>query len=67
MLEAKKRPLMKVRSRLMDQEPGASAQSGRPEDALLELYELLEKHAPSWYTEGHHDRAASALRLVKQP
>lgn len=67
MLEPKKQPAMNARSRFMDREPGASARSGRPEDALVELYELLETHAPSWYTEGHHDRAESALRSVKQP
>jgi len=39
--------------------------STRREDALLELYELLETYAPSWYTEGHHDRVESALRLAK--
>jgi hypothetical protein len=38
----------------------------RATDALAELYELLEKYAPTWYTQRHHEKAASALRLVKK-
>jgi len=36
------------------------------EDALLELYNLLEEYAPSWYTEEHHNRAESALRSLRR-
>jgi len=32
--------------------------------ALTALYELLEAHAPVWYTEGHRAKAAAALRVV---
>ena len=32
--------------------------------ALAELYELIEKYAPMFYTKLHHDHAAKALRLV---
>ena len=28
---------------------------------LRELFELLEDYAPTWYTEEHHNRLASAL------
>jgi hypothetical protein len=35
-------------------------------DVLAELYELLEKYAPTWYTQNHHEKAESALRLVKK-
>jgi hypothetical protein len=38
----------------------------RATDALAELYELLEKYAPTWYTQSHHEKAESALRLVKK-
>jgi transposase len=38
----------------------------RATDALAELYELLEKYAPTWYTQRHHEKAASTLRLVKK-
>ena len=31
-------------------------------NALLELYNLLEEYAPTWYTQEHHDRAEAALR-----
>lgn len=42
---------------------------------LLELFELLETYAPSWYSEEQRDRAIAALnysdkaalRLVKPP
>ena len=34
-------------------------------EALKTLYDLLEEHAPSWYTEEHHDKAEAALRSVK--
>ena len=35
---------------------------------LLELFELLEEYAPMWYTEDHHNRAASALgNLLLKP
>jgi hypothetical protein len=33
--------------------------------AFLELFELLEEYAPTWYTEQHHERAFSALRVLK--
>lgn len=35
-------------------------------DTLGELYELLERYAPTWYTRQHHERAESALQLVKK-
>jgi hypothetical protein len=28
---------------------------------LLEIFELLEAYAPTWYTEDHHRRATAAL------
>lgn len=31
-------------------------------DALAELHNLLEGHAPLWYTRRHHQRAESAFR-----
>lgn len=34
-------------------------------EALKALYDLLEAHAPSWYTQEHHDKAEAALRLVE--
>lgn len=39
--------------------------SVRVGDALKMLYDLLEAHAPTWYTEEHHDKAEAALRSVK--
>jgi hypothetical protein len=37
-------------------------QSARVAKALRELYDILESHAPRWYTQEHHERAESALR-----
>jgi hypothetical protein len=33
----------------------------RAKEALKVLFELLEAHAPSWYTKEHHDEATTAL------
>ena len=35
-------------------------------DALSNLHDLLEEYAPPWYTEAHHERVESALRLLKR-
>ena len=35
--------------------------------ALQELFSLLEKYAPSWYTWEHHEKAESALRDEREP
>ena len=32
-------------------------------EVLLELFNLLEQYAPSWYKEEHHNRAVAALDL----
>lgn len=37
-------------------------QSARLATALRDLYDILESHAPQWYTQEHHERAESALR-----
>ncbi len=37
-----------------------------PSEVLAELFELLEEYAPSWYTEERHDRALSALRILRR-
>jgi hypothetical protein len=34
--------------------------------ALNTLYDLLEAHAPTWYTEADHDKAADALHCRGQ-
>ena len=36
------------------------------ESAILELYNLLESYAPSWYTQEHHNHVESALRSIKR-
>jgi hypothetical protein len=41
-------------------------QLARAADVLAELYELLEKYAPTWYTQHHHEKADSVLRLLKK-
>jgi hypothetical protein len=44
----------------------AKAQLARVTDALAELYQLLEDYAPTWYSEHHHKKAESALRVLKK-
>jgi hypothetical protein len=34
-------------------------------DSFSELYELLEEYGPRWYSEDVHDRAQSALILLR--
>jgi len=34
--------------------------------AFLELFELLKAYAPIWYTEQHHHRAVTALRVLQK-
>lgn len=36
----------------------------RLKEALIDLYELLEQYAPTWYTQAHRDQAKLALNLV---
>lgn len=38
----------------------------RAADVFAELYDLLEEYAPTWYTQHHHERAESALRLLNK-
>lgn len=42
------------------------AQSVFTASVLLEFFNLLEEHAPVWYTEQHHDRALVALRILDE-
>jgi hypothetical protein len=42
------------------------AQSMFTADVLREIFNLLEQHAPAWYTEQHHDRAVVALRILDE-
>ena len=36
-------------------------------EAFLELFKLLERYAPVWYTEEHHKQAAAAFRALQEP
>lgn len=42
------------------------AQSMFTKAVLREIFDLLEQHAPVWYTEQHHDRAVVALRILDE-
>ena len=35
-------------------------------EVLRELFNLLEQHAPTWYTEEHHNRAVAVLRVLEE-
>jgi hypothetical protein len=43
------------------------AQSAFFVEAFREMLNLLEEHAPTWYTEEHHRRAVAALGAVQEP
>ena len=36
------------------------------EEAFREVFNLLEGHAPTWYTEEHHNRAVAALGALEK-
>jgi hypothetical protein len=55
----------KERALPLDDAKHRAAEVPELREALKMLYDLLEEHAPSWYTEEHHDKAEAALRLVK--
>lgn len=38
--------------------------SANPKEVFVELIELLEQYSPRWYTEQHHSRALTALRML---
>jgi hypothetical protein len=40
---------------------------GKVHDSLAEMYDLLEKFSPDWYSEEVHKRAQSALALFRKP
>ena len=46
--------------------PDAKVQLAQATDALAELYQLLEDYAPAWYSEHHHKKAETALRVLKK-
>ena len=35
-------------------------------EVFSEMFNLLEEHAPLWYTEQHHSRAVAALRVLQE-
>jgi hypothetical protein len=56
-----------TRDRLCSYEVGAAkVELARVTDTLVELYQLLEDYAPTWYLEHHHKKAESALRVLKK-
>jgi hypothetical protein len=52
--------------RRLNKQAEMERQLSRVADALAELYDLLEQYAPVWYTREQHERAESALRLLKR-
>lgn len=41
-------------------------QQRRVADVLTELFNLFEQYAPPWYTQKHHHRVESALRILRK-
>jgi hypothetical protein len=53
-------------SRPLNSESETDPIQERLADALVDLHNLLEEYAPSWYTQEHHTKAESALQLLKR-
>jgi hypothetical protein len=49
-----------------DEANALRAQSLFTATVLREFFNLLEEHAPVWYTEEYHDRAVIALRILDE-
>jgi hypothetical protein len=50
--------------RISDGTSHTKSQLAQVSKALAELYELIEKYGPTFYTKRYHNHAARALRLV---
>ena len=48
-----------------DASANCQAQFAFFEGAFREMFNLLEEHAPKWYTEEHHKRAVAALGALQ--
>lgn len=49
-----------------DASANCQAQFAFFEEAFREMFNLLEEHAPTWYTEEHHKRAVAALGALQE-
>jgi hypothetical protein len=49
-----------------DASANCQAQFAFFEGAFREMFNLLEEHAPKWYTEEHHKRAVAALGALQE-
>ena len=50
-----------------DEDANCQAQFASFVEAFREMFNLLEEHAPAWYTEEHHRRAVAALGALQEP
>jgi len=60
------RPDVRPESKQGSGEKDRQTQSALEAEVLLELFNLLEEHAPVWYTEQHHSRAVAALSVLRE-
>lgn len=54
----------KERGRSRDDAESRAAEVAEVRETLKMLYELLEDYAPSWYSDGYHNRAEAVVRSV---
>ena len=57
---------MKCLSRNSQRASGFDLQQRRVADVLAELFNLFEQYAPPWYTQKHHNKVESALRILRK-
>ena len=59
-------PAWRLEGKATSKRPGPYAENDRAlqqvEMAVKKLFQLLQSYAPTWYSEGHHQRAEAALR-----
>lgn len=56
-----------VQSEMRSKEPGFEpSEVIEARDSLIELFDLLEEYAPTWYTQAHRARALAAIRALKE-
>ena len=57
---------MNCLSRNSQRASGFDLQQRRIADVLAELFNLFEQYAPPWYTQKHHNKVESALRILRK-
>lgn len=66
MIEKRSRSELNRLSRNSPRALSFESQQRRVADVLAELFNLFEQYAPPWYTQKHHNKVESALRILRK-